>query len=220
MKNIYNEKSHKKIIALGVFLLLFNLGLFSLISSITSYTRNNPGTKIIGSRVKEDNEVLSKKVNINDRTISVSEGEYTFNVEEAKLNDEGLVITGSVSGPAIVYKDGIFPPDVEIVPKDFNEESTADGGGNRFNGDGDTFTFMVVEKYKSGEVQKFLSKGQKYITLDVMIYRRNDSEGRTLARRVEEEDFQKRDYRVYWKESDEPIKEFKSISVPFTYNTK
>ena len=127
------------------------------------------------------------------------------------------MITGSISGPELAYKDGVFPADVEIVPKDFTERSTAEGGGSKFKGSGDTYTFIIEENYKEGEVESFISKGHKYLTLDIMIYRRNDSEKSAFARKIEEEDFDKRDYRVYWKEKDKALKEFKSISVPFSY---
>lgn len=216
MRNISGKEEYKKYIKIIVSLVLFSSILFLFDPVSKNYTKNIINRKNIVGWIKSDNKALGEVTNINAE-VSVSDGGYTFKVEEAKLGENGLIITGSISGPELTYKDGVFPADVEIVPKDFKERSTAEGGGNRFNGSGDTYTFKVEEKYKPGEVESFLAKGQQYITLDVMIYRRDDSDGVTLARKVQEEDLDKRDYRVYWRESDKPIKEFKSIDVPYSY---
>jgi hypothetical protein len=222
MWNSLNKYKNRKLNILVASLVIFHLSLFVVIPSVTSYALNMPFIRNMTAFFKGNHEISEKIVNSNkaakEAMVSVSEDGYTFKIDEVKLNKESLIITGSISGPELQYKEEVYPADVEIVPKDFKEGSIANGGGNRFNGEGDTFSFTIEERYKEGVVKDFLSKGQSYITLDVMVYRRNDIEGKTVARRVEEGDEDKRDYRVYWQENDEAIKEFKSIKVPYIYS--
>jgi hypothetical protein len=209
---VFNRvKNFKKYIKLSLSLLLFSFGVF-LVAPVGLEHEST-----IGEWVSGDKKNMLERLSLNGE-VSVSEDGYTLKVDKAILNEKKLIITGSISGPELVYKNGVFPADVEIVPKDFMEKSTAEGGGTKYKGSGDTYTFILEENYKQGEVESFISKGQKYLTLDVMIYRRNESEKAAFARKFEEQDFNKRDYRVYWKESDKALKEFKSICVPFIYN--
>lgn len=222
MSKSSNRNKNQKLNILIVSLVIFDLGLFVVIPSVTSYALNMPIIKTVTGILKNNQETKEATNNVEETTkeamVSVSEDGYTFKIDKVKLGKERLIITGSISGPELQYNEEVSPADVEVVPKDFKEGSTANGGGNRFNGEGDTFSFRIEERYKEGTIEDFLAKGQEYITLDVMVYRRNDVEGKTMARRVEEDDQEKRDYRVYWQENDKAIKEFKSIKVPYTYS--
>lgn len=151
-----------------------------------------------------------------DEIVKVSEDEYTFRVESLEVDDEKMILKGSITGPELKYEGGTIPADIEIVPKDFREGAT-DGGSSSMEGSKDTFAFTIEEHYKDGEVEKFLQRNQEYITLDVMVYRRKDPIDQTKSRKVEAGDENKRDYRLYWQEDDVAIKEFKEIKVPFNY---
>jgi hypothetical protein len=168
--------------------------------------------KFLNNTLSVDDNLAVKR----DEIIKVSEDEYTFRVESLDVDDDKMILKGSITGPELKYETGTVSADIEIVPRDFREGAT-NGGSNSMEGSKDTFAFTIEERYKDGEVEKFLQKNQAYITLDVMVYRRKDPIDQTKSRKVEAGDENKREYRLYWQEDDIAIKEFKEIKVPFKY---
>jgi hypothetical protein len=193
------------------------LTLILFIPEVNSYIKGVPEVRNIIDSKKEEPKVDNTRYDENDGTslVSILESGYRLKIYEASLNGDKLILKGSISGPAMAYKDGIIPANIEILTKDF-KVSEIEGYGNGDTGQysGETCTFNKEEDYKPGAVKKFLDKSQEYLMVDVMVYRSNEDEAGGESRRVYSSTDSTRDYEFYWKEVDEAVKEFKSVKIP------
>lgn len=212
-KNIFKTKVYLRNTAVACLMLFIFIGLSVWIPSVSTYAKNIP---VIGTLIEfiKGTDVGTQNAKNNGynpvQLVTVCEDGYTFAVNSMTMDEDRMVMQGTVTGDIFKINSTESPVDIDMNIEYMKPSLNFSGSS-----EGPTYSFKLEYNFAAGELNEILKRNREYLTLSTLIFKTVTNQ--TNRKAAGNSFFDVKNVPKYTRfdpNNDEVVKELKDIKIP------